>query len=112
MDRPSDPSVSRIEGRRVETFRHRWRRGILVGAGLGLAVGLVVGIVTGSIVGGERAFWMATVACAVAGIGVGSFVGGLSRLESPRPGAEPTEVARPVLDEPNLTKDETPHRRG
>lgn len=106
MDRRSDPSVTRVEGDRVEIFRHRWRRGILVGAGIGLAVGLVAGIGIAAIAGGTRAFWMATVACTVAGIGVGTFIGGLSRLESPQPGNEPSEVTRPVLDEPSLTKDE------
>jgi hypothetical protein len=106
MDRRSDPSVPRIEGDRVEVFRNRWRRGILVGAGIGLAVGLLAGIGIAAIIGGTRAFWMATVACTVAGIGVGAFIGGLSRLESPQPGTEPSEVARPVLDEPSLTKDE------
>jgi hypothetical protein len=95
-----------MEGDRAEAFRHRWRRGVLVGAGIGLAVGLLAGLGIAAIIGGARAFWMATVSCTVAGIGVGTFIGGLSRLESPQPGAEPSEVARPVLDEPRLTKKE------
>jgi hypothetical protein len=106
MDHPRDPVAAGADGARSEAFRSRWRSGIALGGGLGLAVGIVAGAIVAWAVGGGPAGWMALVACVVAGTGVGLFVGGLSRLESPRPGGEPSQVERPVLDEPELTKAE------
>jgi hypothetical protein len=106
MDRPSDPIVPPDTARRSDAFRHRWRRGIVVGGSVGVAIGLVAGVTIGAFVGGGIAFWMSLLACVVAGAAIGMFVGGLSRLESPQPGREPSEVERPVLDEPALTKSE------
>jgi hypothetical protein len=97
---------TRAEGR----FRGRWRRGIAVGAFVGLAAGTVAGLLIGVIAfePGGTGFWMAAVGAAIFGLGVGAFVGGLSRLESPQPGREPSEVDRPIRDEPALTKEEHP----
>jgi hypothetical protein len=106
MDHPRDPVATEAEAARSDAFRTRWRSGIAVGGAIGLAVGIATGAVLAVIVGGSTAGWMAFVGCVIGGIAVGVFVGGLSRLESPAPGVEPTEVERPVLDEPNLTKTE------
>jgi hypothetical protein len=104
-DRP-ERGVSPREARREDRFERRWRRGIATGAGVGLAVGLLVGLTIGGLWANGTAFWMALVGCTIAGLGIGAFIGGLSRLESPQPGAEPSQVARPVRDQPDLTTDE------
>jgi hypothetical protein len=106
MDRPGDPVTRRDDADEGEAFRARWRSGIVLGGAIGLGVGVAVGALVAWSVGGGTASWMALVACVVAGTGVGLFVGGLSRLESPQPGGEPSQVERPVLDEPELTKAE------
>jgi hypothetical protein len=106
MDHLQDPVVTDAEGIRSETFRNRWRRGIVLGGAIGLAAGIAAGAIVAWSTGGGTAAWMAVVACVIAGSGVGVFVGGLSRLESPQPGTEPSEVDRPVLDQPDLTKKE------
>jgi hypothetical protein len=89
-------------------FRQRLSRGIVAGLAGGLAAGAAIGVVIGMICCNppSRGFWMAVVACVVGGLGVGTFVGGLSRLESPDPGSEPSDVAHPIRDEPSLTKEE------
>jgi hypothetical protein len=89
-------------------FRRRLGRGIVTGLGAGIVGGAALGIVAGLICCNPpgRAFWMAVVAFVIAGVGVGTFVGGLSRLESPDPGSEPSDVTRPIKDEPALTKEE------
>jgi hypothetical protein len=89
-------------------FRRRLSRGIVTGFGAGLVAGAALGVVAGVICCNPpgRGFWMAVIAFVVAGVGVGTFVGGLSRLESPDPGSEPSDVARPIRDEPALTKEE------
>jgi hypothetical protein len=106
MDHPEDPVTRHTDAGRAETFRSRWRSGIVLGGAVGLAVGVGVGVLVAWSVGGGTSAWMALVACVVAGVGVGVFVGGLSRLESPQPGEEPSQVERPVVDEPGLTKTE------
>jgi hypothetical protein len=106
MDHPQDPVTRHTDGAETEAFRSRWRSGIVLGGAIGLAVGVGAGALVAWYVGAGTSAWMALVACVVAGIGIGMFVGGLSRLESPQPGREPSQVERPVLDEPRLTKTE------
>lgn len=106
MDRPSDPAGPTGNASGAERFRVRWRRGLVLGGAIGVAVGLAAAAFVAWAIGGGTAGRMALVAGVIAGAGVGTFVGGLSRLESPRPGTEPTEVERPILDEPELTKTE------
>ena len=105
---PPEGRLPSAEYRREARFERRWGRGIAVGAAIGLAAGLVAGTAIGLVAGGGTVMWMTIVACAIAGVGVGAFVGGMSRLESPQPGEEPSEVARPVMDQPELTKEEHP----
>jgi predicted lipid-binding transport protein (Tim44 family) len=106
MDRPSDPAHRGEPGDAGRAFRARARRGIGFGGAVGLAIGLVAGAIAAWLLEGGSAAWMALVAFVIAGTGVGLFIGGLSRMESPGPGSEPTEMARPILDEPDLTKTE------
>jgi hypothetical protein len=47
-------------------------------------------------------------ASAVFGLGAGMLVAGYSSLESPDPGAEPSDTARPVADRPELVREEHP----
>jgi hypothetical protein len=44
----------------------------------------------------------------VFGLGVGMLVAGYSSLESPDPGAEPSDTARPVADRPEVVREEHP----
>jgi hypothetical protein len=105
-----DDDVRPDDGLTHAGFRRRLSRGIVTGIGAGLVGGAALGVVAGLICCNPpgRAFWMAVVAFVIAGVGVGTFVGGLSRLESPDPGSEPSDVARPISDEPGLTKEEKP----
>jgi hypothetical protein len=105
---PPEQPVRRPDRR----FGSRWGRGLASGAGIGLGAGVVIGLIVGLIVfePGGVGFWMAIVAASVFGVGLGTFIGGISRLESPTPGREPSEVGRPLRDESGFVKEEHPGR--
>jgi hypothetical protein len=92
--------------------QQRMRRRLSSRLLLGLAIGLLVGIVAGVIVGaavstpGRPAFWLALVGCSVFATAVAALVAGYSSLESPDPGAEPSDTESPVVDRPELTREE------
>jgi hypothetical protein len=79
---------------------------------LGFGIGIVAGIVAGTIVGaavstpGHPAFWLLLVGCTVFATGIATLVGGYASLESPDPGAEPSDTESPVIDRPELTREE------
>jgi hypothetical protein len=50
--------------------------------------------------------WAAVVAGVIFGVVLGAFEGGMATLESPEPGREPSQTARPVRDMPDLTRSE------
>lgn len=83
----------------------RLPRRILAGTLIGAAVGALIGLVAGAVAYDGTA----VVACALAGaLGLGllgSFIGGMSSLESPQPGNEPSERTEP-LEETDLTSEE------
>jgi hypothetical protein len=87
----------------------RLPRRILAGTFIGGAIGVVAGLIAGSIAYDGSA----VIACALAGalgLGlIGSFVGGMSSLESPQPGSEPSERAEPLAEE-DLTSEEALRR--
>jgi hypothetical protein len=90
-----------------EAMAHRVTRGASAGVVLGAVllggVGLIVGV---TVFDGVPAIAASTLAGAIAGGGLGAYVGGLSRLESPDPGREPSETEHPLRDPGGLTKEE------
>jgi hypothetical protein len=71
--------------------------------------------VVGALVGllffeGSAAILTSVLAAGVFGLGVGMLIAGYSSLESPDPGAEPSDTARPVADRPEAVREEHPDR--
>ena len=75
--------------------RHLW-----LGAVVGIVAGALIGWLIGSIAfEGARAIWGSVVAGAIFMGGVGTFIGGISSLEPPRPGRElSSSAADPVTN--------------
>jgi hypothetical protein len=98
---PEPESADRRMGRRLSSR-------LLLGLAIGLISGLAVGAIVGAVVSepGRLAFWLAIVACSVFATGVGALVGGYASLESPDPGAEPSDTGSPLIDRPELTREE------
>jgi predicted lipid-binding transport protein (Tim44 family) len=76
-------------------------------------VGALAGVVVGGLLGllffdRSVAILMSIVASGVFGLGVGMLIAGYSSLESPDPGAEPSDTARPVADRPKAVREEHP----
>jgi ribose/xylose/arabinose/galactoside ABC-type transport system permease subunit len=78
--------------------------GVIVGIIAGLAVGAVAGALFAHGVGPR--LWATLLGCVIFGGAIGALVGGYGSLESPRPGREPSDTARPIRDRPELTRDE------
>jgi len=57
------------------------------------------------------AMWLAVIAAAIFFGAVGALVGGMSSLESPDPGTEPSQFKDPVREPPGLTQTEDPARK-
>ena len=80
---------------------------------LGGLLGAVAGAMFGALVGlvffdRSAAILASILASGVFGLGVGMLVAGYSSLESPDPGAEPSDTARPVSDRPEVVREEHP----
>ena len=80
---------------------------------LGGILGAIAGATIGALVGllffdRSAAIFAAILGSAVFGLGVGLLVAGYSSLESPDPGAEPSDTARPVADRPEVVREEHP----
>lgn len=76
-----------------------------LGAAIGGSIGLVLGLIWGLIAyrAGSFAMWAVVIACLFfLGI-LGAFVGGMSGLESPDPGREPSQVDEPLEEPRDLT---------
>ena len=89
---------------------HRRLRGRLP---LGGFLGAIAGVMLGALVGflffdRSAAILTSILAATVFGVGVGMLVAGYSSLESPDPGAEPSDTARPVADRPEAVREEHP----
>ena len=98
---PESPSQERMHRR----LRRRLPFGGLVGAIGGAVVGGLLGLL---FFDRSVAILMSIVASGVFGLGVGMLIAGYSSLESPDPGAEPSDTARPVADRPNAVREEHP----
>ena len=94
-----NPSQARMH-RRLGT---RLPLGGLLGAIAGAMVGTLVGLL---FFDRSAAVLTSILASAVFGLGVGMLVAGYSSLESPDPGAEPSDTARPVADRPKVVREE------
>jgi predicted phage tail protein len=87
----------------------RLRRRLLIGGSVGAIAGAVIGALLGLLFfDRSAAVVMSTVAAGVFGLGVGMLIAGYSSLESPDPGAEPSDTARPVADRPEAVREEHP----
>ena len=91
-----------------DRLAHRTAAGLIVGAILGAIAGLVIGSIAGG--GHVPSIVMWTVSLAFAGLVVGGIWGGFVGLESPDPGAEPTQSKEP-LDVPSITEERNPPPR-
>lgn len=98
---PEEPASS--DARHIQRTEKR----SVLGGGIGLFAGLMIGVAAGLL---NFDALGAVVACglvgAIAGLAIGAFTGGMSALESPAPGNEPSETARPLRDVPELTSEE------
>jgi hypothetical protein len=95
------PSQARMHRR----LRGRLPLGGLLGAIAGAMVGALVGLL---FFDRSAAILTSILASTVFGLGVGMLVAGYSSLESPDPGAEPSDTARPVTDRPEVVREEHP----
>jgi hypothetical protein len=87
---------------RNQAYRDRLARRTRTGLVLGALVGAIGGLVIGAIAGGGHAssIIMWTVSAALAGLVIGGIWGGFGGLESPDPGAEPSESTEPLAEPP------------
>jgi hypothetical protein len=100
------------ERRRIE-FVPRLERRVAMWGLLGLLVGLAIGLVLGIAFAepGGLGFWMLLVGPAIFLGGVGAFTAGITSLESPPPGHEPSQTddrSRPSRNRPAIV-DEHDH---
>ena len=98
---PESPSQERMHRR----LRRRLPFGGLVGAIAGAVLGALLGLL---FFDRSVAILMSIVASGIFGLGVGMLIAGYSSLESPDPGAEPSDTARPVADRPKAVREEHP----
>jgi ribose/xylose/arabinose/galactoside ABC-type transport system permease subunit len=86
--------------RRERRLERRTGRRVVLGLIVGAAIGAVVGAVAGSIVSdvGTPTMWAITIGGAIFGGGIAAFWSGMSGLESPRPGREPSTTRDPLHD--------------
>jgi hypothetical protein len=99
--------------RRERRHVRRWMSRTAIGGLCGAAFGALSGGVIGSIPyrAGSLAMWLAVIAAAIFFGAVGALVGGMSSLESPDPGTEPSQFDDPVREPGGLTQTEEPPRR-
>jgi cation transporter-like permease len=101
-----------IDDARAARLRDRLKRRLLIAAVAGPVIGVVVGLLVGSVafqVGG-LGFVMVLVGCVIFTTAVALLVASYSSLESPDPGAEPSQVERPIADRPGATRTEAESR--
>jgi hypothetical protein len=103
-----DPSIER--GERHHTARSA--RSLGWGALLGAIGGAAIGFGAGYAFFEGAGVWAVVLAVSIAGALLGAFWGGMSSLESPDPGTEPSETEHPIRDVATLTHDEGEGERG
>jgi hypothetical protein len=95
------PSQARMHGR----LGRRLPLGGLLGAMAGVVIGALVGLL---FFDRPMAVLTSIIAAGVFGLSVGMLIAGYSSLESPDPGAEPSDTVRPVADRPGAVREERP----
>jgi hypothetical protein len=91
--------------KRERRLTSRWASRVLIGGAVGAIVGALLGLVVGMVWDTLPNATVATViAGAIFGMAVGAIPSGMSALESPDPGNEPSEVENPVMDRPEPTR--------
>src|SRR4029453_9856403 len=93
------------QARMYRRLRGRLPLGGLLGAIAGAVVGALVGLL---FFDRSAAILTSILASTVFGLGVGMLVAGYSSLESPDPGAEPSDTPRPVHGRPEILREEPP----
>jgi hypothetical protein len=108
----TDPIASAAEERRDSRHTRRLSRRLLLGACIGFAACALVGLIVGLIVfrPWSTVMWVTVIGAGFFGAAVGALTGGMSALESPDPGEEPSEFAHPVSDPGGLTRTEHDQR--
>jgi hypothetical protein len=97
-----DPSVEARDEQHVRRFSRRIGSGGILGAVLGGAAGFLVGMLAFD----GTAIVATSLGCALAGALLGGLWGGMSSLDAPDPGREPSETPHPFRDVRSLTHDE------
>ncbi len=97
------PAEARLLGR----LGSRLVAGGVGGAAIGLALGAIIGFLAFDRAG---ATWASVLGGGIFGLAVGMLVFAYSSLESPDPGAEPSDTERPVADRPEAVREEQPRR--
>ncbi len=95
------PSQARMHRR----FSRRLPLGGLIGAIVGLGAGALLGFY---LFDPRAAIVTSTFVSGLFGLGAGMLIAGYSSLESPDPGDEPSDTARPIADRPELVREEHP----
>jgi hypothetical protein len=101
-DRPIEVPTS-SDARHIQRTERRSVLGGAIGLIAGLLIAVTAGILNFDALGAIAACGLAG---AIAGLAIGAFTGGMSSLESPAPGNEPSETDRPLRDVPELTSEE------
>ena len=97
------------EGPSQARMRKRLGARLPLGGLLGVIAGAVVGTLIGLLFFDRSAAILTSIlASGVFGLGVGMLVAGYSSLESPDPGAEPSDTERPIGDRPEIVREEHP----
>jgi hypothetical protein len=94
-------------GRFEPRLKGRLVAGLLTGAMVGAILGVVVGVVAFD--GRTGAIVACGLAGLIAGLLYGALVGSFSGLESPDPGAEPSDTSHP-LSQPAVDEEHEPHQ--
>jgi hypothetical protein len=96
-------------------LKGRMSAGLILGALVGGSLGLIIGLF--AFEGRAGAIAACALGGVIAGLLYGTLVGSFAGLESPDPGAEPSETKHPLSEptieeeaEPNLSRDRMPDR--
>jgi hypothetical protein len=90
-------------------MRRRFGRRLPLGGLIGAIVGLGTGALVGFLLFDRSAAIVTSIFVAgLFGLGAGMLLAGYSSLESPDPGDEPSDTARPIADRPEAVREEDP----
>ena len=92
--------------KRTRRFRRRLSVRLIGGVLLGAALLFGIGFIVGSLAFRTSVAWGIAIGTAVFGGVAGALIGGMSSLESPDPGLEPSQFEHPVSDPEGLTREE------